>query len=103
MNLTPLFTPTWISYAFITLFGYPCYILTQYGIYFSTFLVVQATLTLIVKLYKTISIKYNLKNNITIFSSIAHGFFNVLTARMVNDPNVTQNKKPKSTLLKSKS
>ena len=47
--------------------------------------------------------KYNLKNNITLFSSIAHGFFNVLTARMVNDLNETQNKKPKSTLLKSKS
>ena len=47
--------------------------------------------------------KYNLKNNITVFSSIAHGFFNVLTARMVNDLNETQNKKPKSTLLKSKS
>ena len=48
-------------------------------------------------------LKYNLKNNITFFSSIAHGFFNVLTARMVNDLNETQNKKPKSTLLKSKS
>ena len=79
----------------------PCYILTQCGIYFSTFLFVQVTLTLIVKLYKTISIKYNLKNDITIFSSIAHGFFNVLTARMVNDFNETRNKKPKSTLLKS--
>ena len=101
MNLTPLFTPTWFSDAFIALFGYPCYILTQCGIYFSTFLFVQATLTLIVKLYKTISIKYNLKNNITLFSSIAHGFFNVLTARMVNDLNGTQNNKPKSTLLKS--
>ena len=44
-----------------------------------------------------------MKNNITIFSSIAHGFFNVLTARMVNDLNETQNKKPKSTLSKSKS
>ena len=103
LNLTPLFTPTWFSDAFIALFGYPCYILTQCGIYFSTFLFVQATLTLIVKLYQTISIKYNLKNNITIFSSIAHGFFNVLTARMVNDLNETQNKKPKGTLLKSKS
>ena len=61
------------------------------------------TLTLIVKLYKTISIKVNLRNKITLFSYIAHGFFNVLTARMVNDLNETQNKKPKSTLLKSKS
>ena len=55
-NLTPLFTPTWFSDAFMALFRYPCYILTQCGIYFSTFVqaFVQATLTLIVKLYKTI-------------------------------------------------
>ena len=57
LNLTPLFTPTWFSDAFIAFFGYPWYILTQCGIYFSTFLFVQATLTLIVKLYKTISIQ----------------------------------------------
>ena len=103
LNLTPLFTPTWFSDAFIALFGYPCYILTQCGIYFSTFLFVQAVLTLIIKLYKTISIKYNLKNNITLLRSIAHGFFNVFTAQMVNDLHDTQNKKPKSTFLKSKS
>ena len=29
INLTPLFTPTWFSDAFIALFGYPYYILTQ--------------------------------------------------------------------------
>ena len=85
LHLTPLFTPTWFSDSFIALFGYPCYILTQCGIYFSTFLFVQATLTLIVKLYETISIKYNLKNNNTLFSSIAHGFFTILTAQMVSD------------------
>ena len=61
INLTPFFTPTWFSDAFIALFGYPCYILTQCGIYFSTFLFIQATITLLMKLYKTISIKYNLK------------------------------------------
>ena len=101
--LTPLNTPTWFSDAFIALFGNPCYVLTQCLIYFSTFLFVQATITLIVKLYKTISVKYNLKNNITLFSSIAHGFFNILTAQMVNDLNDTQNKKQKNTLLKAKS
>ena len=47
--------------------------------------------------------KQYLKNNFTLFSSIAHGSFNVLTAQMVNDLSETQNKKPKSTLLKSKS
>ena len=50
INLTPLFTPTWFSDAFIALFGYPCYILTQCGIYFSTYLFLQTMLTLIVKL-----------------------------------------------------
>ena len=34
LNLTPLFTPTLFSGSFTSLFGYPCYILTQYGIYF---------------------------------------------------------------------
>ena len=38
------------------------------------------------------------------FSSIAHGFFNILTAQMVNCLNDTENKKKtKNTLLKSKS
>ena len=103
LNLTPLFTPTWFSDAFIALFGYPCYILTQYGKYFSTFLFVQATLTLIVKLYKTISTKHNLKNNITLFISIAHGFLNILAAQMINDLHDTQVKKPKKPFFKSKS
>ena len=103
INLTPVFTPTWFSDAFITFFGYPCYILTQCGIYFSTFLFVQATITLVIKLYETISIKDHLKHNNTLISSIAHGFFNILTAEMVNDLNDTQNRKPKNTLLKSKS
>ena len=42
-------------------------------------------LTLIVKLYKTVSIKYNLKQKITILNSIAHGFLNILTAVMIHD------------------
>ena len=35
--LTPLFTPTWFSDAFIALFVNPCYILTQCGIYFYSY------------------------------------------------------------------
>ena len=46
INLTPLFIPTWFSDAFIALFGYPCYISTQCGIYISSFLSIQATITL---------------------------------------------------------
>ena len=75
LNLTPLFTPRWFSDAFITLFGYPCHICTQCGIYFSTFPFIQAFLTLLIKVYKKTSIKYNLEQDITIFSSIAHVFF----------------------------
>ena len=86
LNLTPLlFTPSWFADAFITLFGYPFYILTQCGIYFSTFRFIQALLTLLIKTYKTISIKYNLQQNITIFSYIAHDFRNILTSEMIND------------------
>ena len=45
----------------------------------------QALITLLDKVYKTITIKYNLKQNVTIFSSEAHGFFNILTANLVNN------------------
>ena len=94
INLITLFTPTWFSDAFFALFGSPCYIVAQFAISFSTFLFIQATITLNIKLYKTISIKFNLKENITIFSSIAHGFFNILTAEMVNDLNDTHHHNP---------
>ena len=103
LNLTPLFTPTWFSDAFIAFFGYPCYILTQCGKYLFTFFFVQATLTLIVKLYETVSIKDNLKQNITIFRSIAHGFFNILTAQMVNNHKNTHHQQPTLPLKTSKS
>ena len=88
INLTPLFTPTWFSDAFIALFGYPCFILTQCGIYFF----LQTMLTLIVKLYKTVSIKYNLKQNITILNYIAHGFLIIPTAGMIHDLKIVRSK-----------
>ena len=54
-------------------------------------------LTLIGNLYKTISIKYNLKQIITILSSIAHCFLIILTVDMVNDlKNARSKKLPKS-------
>ena len=103
INRTPLFTPTWFSGAFIALFGCPCYILTQCGIKFATFLFIQATITLIIPLYKTISFEYNLKQIITIFSCIALGFFNILTLQMVNDLIDTHHHKPLLPLQTSKS
>ena len=64
---------------------------------------VQATLTLIVKLNKTISKKYNLKQYFTLFSSIAHEFIIILTADMVNDLRHKNRKHPKLALPTSKS
>ena len=85
LNLLPLFNPDWFSQAFINYFGYPYYIATQCGIYFSTFLFIREVLTFLLKFYRTISIKYNLKSNISILSSIAHGCFNIVTSEMVTD------------------
>ena len=43
LNLTPFFSPDWFTDAFIKVFGYPCCILTQCGIYVSTALFLQYT------------------------------------------------------------
>ena len=37
--------------------------------------------------------KYNLQSNISILSSIAHGFFNIVTSEMVTDLNNTGKRK----------
>ena len=65
-NLLPLFNPDWFSQAFINFFGYPCYVLTQCGNCFSTFLFIREVLTFLLKFHRTISIKYNLQRNIPI-------------------------------------
>ena len=57
LNLLPLFNPNWFSQAFINLFGYPWFILTQCGIHFSTFLFIREVLTFLLRFYRTISMK----------------------------------------------
>ena len=47
----------------------------------------------LLKFYRTISIKYNLQSNISILSSIAHGFFNIVTSEMITDINNTGKRK----------
>ena len=74
LNLLQLLNPNWFRQAFINVFGYPCYILTQCGIYFSTFLFIGDVLTFLLRFYRTISIKYNLQSNISFLSSVALGF-----------------------------
>ena len=93
LNLLPLFNPDWFSQAFNNFFGYPCYVLTQCGLNFSTFLFGRDVLPFILKFYRTISINYNLQSNISILSSIAHGFFKIVTSEMITDLNNTGKRK----------
>ena len=93
LNLLPFFNPDRFSQAFINFFGYPCYVLTQCGIYFSTFLFIREILTFLLNFYRTISIKNILQSNISILSSIAHGFFNIVTSEMITDLNNTGKRK----------
>ena len=57
LYILPLFSPDWFSQAFNNSFGYPCYVLTQCGIYYSTFLFIREVLPFLHKFYRTISIK----------------------------------------------
>ena len=93
LNLLPLFNPDWFIQAFFNYFGYLCYVLTQCGIYFSTFLFIREVLIFLLKFYRTISIKYNLQSNISNLSSIAHGFLKIVTSEMVTDLNNTGKRK----------
>ena len=61
LSLLPLVNPNWFSQAFISLFGYPCYILTQCRIYFPTFLFMREVLTFL-RFYRIIGINYNLQS-----------------------------------------
>ena len=93
LHLLPLFNPNWFSQAFNNSFGYSCYILTHCGIFFSNFLFIREVLTFLLRIYRTISMKYNLQSNISILSSIAHGFLNIVTSEMVTDLNNTGKRK----------
>ena len=50
---------------------------------------IREVLTFLLRFYRTIRIKYNLQSNISILSSIAHGFFNIVTSEMITDLNNT--------------
>ena len=66
------------------------------------FCFIQATIILIIKFYKTISSEYYLKQSITKFRPKTHGFFNIPTPEMMNDPNDTHHHKPKLAIKSSK-
>ena len=55
LNLT-LFSADWFTDAFIKLFDYPCYILTQCEIYFSTALFLQFNMLL--SIHRSFTVKH---------------------------------------------
>ena len=70
------------------------FFLTQCGFYFPTFLFIREVfLPFLLRFYRTKSIKFNLQSNISILSSIAHGFLNKVTSETVTDLNNTEKRK----------
>ena len=83
LNLTPLFCPDWFTDAFIKLFGYPCYILTQCGIYFSTALFLQFAFNTLFSIYRSFTVRNLLKKQISITTALGFGFFGTITQTMM--------------------
>ena len=83
LNLTPLFTPTWFSDAFIALFGYPSY---KREIYISTVNFKRAIVILIIKIWNHFQ---NLQSstNLSVLSSFEATLVIILISGMVIDLN----------------
>ena len=83
LNLTPFFSPDWFTNAFIKLFGYPCYILTQCGIYFSTALFLQFAFNALFSIYRSFTVRNLLKKQISVITALGFGFFGTITKTMM--------------------
>ena len=86
-------TLTGFSDAFFAYFGFPCYILTQCGIYFLLFCLCNMFLHSHWTFNKSSSIKFRLQENLTILGSIVHGIFIEATSRTVTDLNDAEREK----------
>ena len=87
LNLNPFFCFYWFTDAFIKLFGYPCYILTQCGIYFCTALFLQFAFNTLLSIYRSFSVKNLLKKQISVISAPGFGFFATITQTMMTAMN----------------
>ena len=83
LNLTPFFFPDWFIDSFIKLFGYPCYILTQGGIYFSTALFLQFAFNTLFSIYRSFTVRNLLKKQISVKTALRFGFFGTITKTMM--------------------
>ena len=83
LNLTSFFAPDWFTDAFIKLFGYRCYILTQYGIYFPTGLFLQFAFNTLNSIYRSFTVRNLLKKRISVISALGFGFFGTITLTLM--------------------
>ena len=95
-NLTPFFSPDWFTEAFIKLFGYPCYILTQCGIYFSTALFLQFAFNTLFSIYRSFTVRNLLKKQISFLTAFGFGFFGTVTQTMMTAMIKSTNSHPDS-------
>ena len=82
-NIYPHFAPEWFADAFIAFFYFHCYILSQFGFHFSTFLFLQNVITFLLKFCMSITIKFRLQENTYLLSSIAIGEKNKTPSKLV--------------------
>ena len=84
LNIAPFLDAEWFKTTFLELFGYPTYIITQCGIYFSAFLFIQFIFKTIIGIYNTFNAKKLLKGQISFITAFTHGFFNIITESVIN-------------------
>ena len=79
LNLTPFFSTEWFTDAFIKIFGYPCYILTQCGIHVSTALFLQFAFETLPSIYRLFTVENFLDKQISLKSAFGYGLFGTIT------------------------
>ena len=84
LNIAPFLDAEWFKTTFLELFGYPTYIITQCGIYFSTILFLQFVFKTITSIYKTFNAKKLLNGQISLLAALSHGFLGILSKSMIN-------------------
>ena len=84
INIAPFLDAGWFKSTFLEIFGYPTYIITQCGVYFSTALFIQFVFKTITSFYKTFNAKKLLKGQITLWSALSHGFLGTASKSMIS-------------------
>ena len=100
-NIAPILDTDWFKSKFIEIFGYPEYIFTQCGIYFSTALFLNFLFKTLVIVYKTFDAKKILKRQITFWSALSHGFFGTVSKSMINANTIENNTNTNPTKINS--